>query len=121
MKRIIHHSRKMTVLHILGYGLLFAVIYEIGTLFFRFGLGMQTTSTTASWLAPLLLGVRIHHLYIGVMLGGVGKFASLRPFRATRNLLYTTAIGMIASDLAHHFVFLKLLTGSCEFDFTYPR
>ena len=119
MKRIITHDREIPLLRVIAYGLLLAVLYECGTAFCRFGLGMQTTSTTASWLGPLLLGIRVHHLYIGVLFGVVGKL--MRPMAAVRNLCYSSAIMLVVSDLAHHFIVLKLAIGSCEFDWFYPK
>lgn len=118
MKRIVTHCREIHLLRVIAYGLIFAVFYEAGTAFFRFGLGMETTKTTASWLGPLLLGIRIHHLYVGVVIGVIG--AIFRPISAIRNLLYSSAIMLITSDLAHHFIVLKLAIGSCEFDLFYP-
>ncbi|MFH1468454.1 MAG: hypothetical protein ABIO70_28955 [Pseudomonadota bacterium] len=98
-----------------GYGLALAVAMEAVTCLFRFGLGLQATRDTG-FLARLTFGLRIHHGYVGLLLI---LLAALRP-GLWRNLALIVGVGMLVSDLIHHFLVLWPITGSPQFDLTYP-
>jgi hypothetical protein len=93
-------------------------LFEAVTCAFRWGFDMQSTRDTA-FLAPLTLGVRIHHGY-------VGAFASAGAFAVpVDSWLFTWAlrigVALLVSDLIHHFVVLHWTTGDHQFDLTYPK
>ena len=61
-------------------------------------------------------GLRVHHGYIGIFLLPLAY-----PFpRGLRHALCIIAIGLIVSDLFHHFIVLWPIYGSPQFDFIYP-
>ncbi len=96
-------------------GLALAALIEAVTCLFRFGLGLQSTRDTA-WLARFTFGYRIHHGYIGalLLLGAV-----LPGPGAWRNMLVAVGVGLVVSDLVHHFIVLWGVTGSPEFHIRY--
>jgi hypothetical protein len=108
-------SRSRTAWRTLLHGLLLAGVIELITLISRFGFGLQTTRDTQQ-LAPWTLGLRIHHGYVGLL--GLMLWAML-PTGAWRRWVLMLSIGLIASDLVHHFVVLWPITGSPQFDLRY--
>jgi len=97
---------------------LFALI-EALTLLARFGFDLQATRDTASLLSPLTGGVRIHHGYLGVLalvLGGA--LGAGHP--GLRCWLMAIGLALVASDLFHHAVVLRIITGDSGFHLTYP-
>ena len=102
----------------LGLGL--AVLLEILTLALRFGLGMRSPTHTR-WIGRRTRGLRIHHGYPGFAAAplGAGLSFGLGP-SALGTALVIVGIGLLVSDLLHHFVALRLATGDHEFDLRYP-
>ena len=98
-------------------GLFCAVIMEAFTAALRFGADLQVTRDTGV-IGNITFGVRVHHGYIGLLLVPIA-FVFLRP--GMRKLVLIVAIGLILSDLIHHFLVLWPLTGSPHFDLFYPR
>ncbi len=99
------------------WGLVLASVIEALTAFFRFGLDLQATRDTA-WMAPYTFGIRDHHLYYGALLIVVSLFLKKGFWR---NACLIIGIGCFVSDLAHHFLVLWPITGSPQFDLTYPN
>jgi hypothetical protein len=97
------------------WGLVLAGAIELVTVILRFGMKLQATRDT-SMLASWTFGFRIHHGYIGVVL----LLLALPASGWLRNLLVIIGIGLVLSDLAHHFLVLWPITGSPEFDIRYP-
>jgi hypothetical protein len=95
------------------------ILFEAVTMMFRFGFNLQSTRDTASLISPITFGVRIHHGYIGVLLllSGVVLFRS-------ESILWRWIIcvgaALLLSDLIHHFLVLRLITGHSLFDLFYP-
>lgn len=98
-------------------GLGAAGVFELITLILRFGFGLQATRDTAA-LASLLQGYRVHHMYLGA---AVLILAPCIRDVACRNGIVAIGLGLVVSDLVHHFVVLRMMTGSAEFHFRYPR
>jgi hypothetical protein len=107
----------LSVAQAILWGVAFALAWEVMTCAVRFGLDMQSTRDTA-WLAPLTLGIRIHHGYIGVILIILAACISSAVWR---NLLLIVGVGFVVSDLVHHFLVLWPITGHHEFHLRYPR
>jgi len=103
--------------HVLVYGCVLAAAIELFTVWMRFGVGLQSTRDTMA-MAPWTLGLRIHHGYVGLVLLLACLVLGGRP--AIRNLIAMIGIGLLVSDLVHHFVVLWLTTGSPEFHLLYP-
>lgn len=98
------------------WGLITALGFEALTLVLRFGLSFETTRDTAM-IGSMTLGLRIHHGYIGLFILLLGL-----PFpKGIRQAVWIVGIGLILSDLVHHFVVLWLFVGSPQFDFVYPN
>lgn len=117
-RRVISHCSHLRLSRVFLLGLVLGMAIEVLTACCRFGLGMQSTRDT-EWMAALTFGLRLHHGYFGVILLGVAWMVwKSRP--GVRNLLAMIGVGLIGSDLVHHFVVLWLSTGSPEFDFVYP-
>lgn len=100
---------------ILASGLLLAIVIETITVILRFGFALQSTRDTAA-LGAFTLGLRVHHGYIGLLLVPLAWCFPL----GLRHAVWIIAIGLIFSDLAHHFIVLWYFTGSPQFDFVYP-
>jgi len=99
-----------------GRGLLLALALEGVTVGARFGLGLESTRDTG-FLARLTFGWRIHHGYIGLLLLAAVPF--LGSARA-RGWAIVLGVGLLVSDLVHHFLVLWPITGSPQFDLRYP-
>jgi hypothetical protein len=115
-------KRKIALLPRMGsaiafvYGSYLSIYFEAVTVILRFGFSMKSEATT-SGLAQFTFGYRIHHGYVGLLF----LVLSLLVFnRTVRNLLIIFGVGLFLSDLIHHFLVLKLLTGSDEFTIRYP-
>jgi hypothetical protein len=102
MPRHVTSSRR----RILIWTVIVTVIVESATLWLRFGRGVQATEFNKS--APLVL--QIHHMFWSVPLLIVAPFLLSRP--RIFDPLIGISVGLIISDLAHHFILLPLLTGT---------
>lgn len=100
-------------------GVLLAILFELLTIWCRFGRGLIATQHTAV-VGRFTRGVRIHHGYLGVF-SGIGGVGTLPAFEFAACLLFVLAIGLVLSDLVHHFLVLWPITGSHQFDLVYPR
>ncbi len=99
----------------LANGLVLAVVIEVIMAALRFGLGLESNQDTR-FLAQWTFGWRLHHGYIGV----IGLLLSwLVPAGRWRTGLVIVSIGLVVSDLIHHFLVLWLVTGSPEFHLRY--
>jgi len=96
--------------------LIYTFIIEAVTVFFRFGLGKESTKDTA-FLKHLTFGYRIHHGYIGLL--AVTLLPFLNMSGRTKNILIILGWSLVLSDLIHHFLVLWPVTGSPQFDFKY--
>lgn len=110
---------KMSRPSALRWGLVLAAVIELVTVFLRFGLGLQSTRDTG-FVQHLTLGLRIHHGYVGVVLLLFAWRMQLR-WPGVVNLFLVIGVGLVLSDLAHHFLVLWPITGSPQFDIFYPR
>lgn len=97
---------------------LLTALIEGVTCLFRFGMKLESTRDTASWVAPLTLGLRIHHGYVGLLLCLTALFLARESM--TRRMALFVGLPLLLSDLIHHFVVLWLVTGDPQFDLWYP-
>lgn len=100
-------------------GIWLAIAIECVTCFFRFGLNLQSTRDT-SWLRGLTFGLRSHHGYIGMLLLAAA-FLFAQENGLVRKLLIIVGIGLLLSDLIHHFLILWPICGSPSLDLVYPK
>jgi hypothetical protein len=91
---------------ILSWTVAVTVIVESATLRLRFGSGVQAAEFNRS--APLLL--QIHHMFWSAPLLFIAPFLLGRP--RIFDALIGVSLGLIVSDLAHHFLILPFLTGT---------
>jgi hypothetical protein len=91
---------------ILIWALAVTIVVESATLWLRFGRGVQAAEFNKS--APLLL--QIHHMFWSAPLLFIAPFLLGRP--RIFDALIGISLGLIVSDLAHHFLILPLLTGT---------
>ncbi len=96
--------------------LIYTFIIEAVTVFFRFGLGKESTKDTA-FLKHLTFGYRIHHGYIGLLAVTLLPFLNISG--RTKNFLIILGWSLVLSDLIHHFLVLWPVTGSPQFDLKY--
>jgi hypothetical protein len=82
-------------------------VVEAITLAVRFGTGVSAAQFSAAG-PPLVL--RIHHMFWSIPLLLIAPFVWRRPKIASA--LLGVAIGLVASDLLHHFLILPLLVGN---------
>ena len=100
---------------IIAYGFFWALIVEALTVFFRFGLEMQSQQETA-FLKQVTFGLRIHHGYIGLVLLVIAMVCQ-KPWMC--RLMIVAGIALTVSDLVHHFLVLWPITGHHDFFLTY--
>jgi hypothetical protein len=117
MTRIAADLAALSARGVVGWGLLLALAIEIATIVLRFGFGLKATESTG-FLASFTGGLRIHHGYAGAALLIAG-LALVDP--SLRKGVFVLGIGLLVSDLAHHFLVLWPLTGHHEFFFRYPK
>ncbi len=82
------------------------LLAEAITLWLRFGRGIEATEFNRT--APLLL--QIHHMFWSVPL--LVAIPLCRRWTRLNEALLGIALGLIVSDLMHHFVVLPLLVGN---------
>jgi hypothetical protein len=114
---MIDHCSKLSFIQVLLFGLCLAVGFELITVGMRFGLGLQSTRDTGV-LAAFTLGIRVHHGYFGLLLIGIAWAAIGNA--GLRNAMLIVGVGLLVSDLVHHFLVLWPITGSPEFHLVYP-
>jgi hypothetical protein len=96
-----------------------AVLIELVTAAFRFGLGLESTRDTASTVGLLTLGLRVHHGYLGLVLLLLSAVLWRKlPVYARWTTVWGAAL--VLSDLVHHFVVLWIVVGDPEFHLFYP-
>ena len=115
LTRLFAYCATLTLWKVLAFGLVLAIVFEAITAGFRFGLNLQSTRDTAA-IGGWTFGLRVHHGYIGLFLV---PLAWCFP-RGIRHALWMIGIGLIVSDLMHHFLVLWPITGEPQFDFIYP-
>lgn len=104
---------------LLIWSLVLTAAFEVVTVLLRFGFRLESTRDTASTVGRLTLGLRIHHSYIGLIIILLACFLWTRFPRAGFWLL-ATGIGLLLSDLIHHFLVLWVVFGDPQFDLVYP-
>ena len=110
---------------LLIYGLAIGFVFEVFTLILRFYFDLESTRDT-TLIGIFTGGIRLHHGYIGALLMLVAFFY----LRRAGNLSSTTftsmhwllafGVGLITSDVIHHFLVLWTMTGDPQFDLVYP-
>lgn len=93
---------------------LLTFIIELITVFFRFGLELKAREATHA-VSTLTFGLRIHHGYIGLLVMAASALAGEK----LKKYAFIAGAALFLSDLIHHFVVLKFITGSPEFDIFY--
>jgi hypothetical protein len=92
---------------VLAWTLGVAIFVEAVTIALRAGGGVNATEFNAT-APPLLL--QIHHMFWSLPLLAIVPFVWRRP--RLSSALSGIAFGLIASDLAHHFIVLPLTVGN---------
>ena len=118
-RQIIEYCSELSCAKILAFGLILGLAIELFTIWARFGLGMQAARVTAP-MGAWTFGIRLHHGYLGIAIGLIGWFVAAGNL-GLRNLLLMLCVGIIASDLMHHFLVLWIVTGSPQFDLFYRK
>ena len=95
------------------------IALEVLTCALRFGVGLESTRDTASTIGKLTFGLRIHHSYVGVVVL-IFAFVLLERIQKLGRYLLIAGIGLLFSDLIHHFLVLYPVTGSPHFHLWYP-
>jgi hypothetical protein len=116
LKQLLNRCAALNFRQVLVAGLALAILIEAFTVALRFGLGLSSTRDTASSIGMLTLGLRVHHGYIGLLLLPLGWCFPL----GLRHALWIIGIGLIFSDLAHHYLVLWPIAGTPQFDLIYP-
>jgi len=108
----------MTRISVLKGTVIWTMIFEAVTCLLRFGMRLESTRDTASTIGVLTFGLRIHHSYIGVALIPIAMLCERRWPRIARQVLMI-GMGLVLSDLIHHFIVLWYCVGSPQFDLFY--
>ncbi len=93
------------------------VIIELITILLRFGCNLRSQSNLR-FLGYLTGGVRIHHMNAGIIIFMIVPFLQIPLF--WQQAVLAAGAALVLSDLIHHFLVLWPITGSHEFDLTYP-
>lgn len=101
------------------WSLALTVVFEAVTILLRFGFRLESTRDTASTIGRMTLGLRIHHSYLGLIVILLACWLWTRFPRVSFWLL-ATGIGLLLSDLIHHFLVLWIVMGDPQFDLVYP-
>jgi hypothetical protein len=109
--------QELSWLEFTGTALLVTIVFEAITILLRFGFNLQANSDLA-FLSSWTGGLRIHHLKFGVLLCVIAFTTGIAP--QWYNALMIVGCALIGSDVTHHFLVLWPLTGSHEFNLTYP-
>ena len=99
--------------------LIFTIIIELITLLFRYGFSLDATTHTQA-MGAFTFGIRIHHLYLGILLLIVYPFMK-KLNKTLRTYFLAFGLSLVLSDAIHHFAVLWPLEGSPHFDLVYPR
>lgn len=110
--------QKLTWIEFTLAALLVTVVIEAITILFRFGFNMRANSDLA-FLSYWTGGLRIHHLKLGLLLCMVAFATGTAPY--WHNTMIIVGSALVVSDVTHHFLVLWPLTGSHEFNLTYPE
>jgi len=98
-------------------GLIAALLFELVTIFLRFGFKM-TSPTHTRPIARVTRGFRVHHGYPGV---GLLAAAPIMPMQTmVGSTVLILGIMLFLSDLIHHAIVLPICAGHHEFDIKYP-
>jgi hypothetical protein len=116
LRRTLEFCAKLSLIKVVLFGLLLTVLIEALTIAIRFLFLLESTRDTA-FFGTYTLGLRVHHGYIGLLLIPLGWCFP----RGLRHALWIVGIGLLVSDLVHHFLVLWPITGSPQFDFIYPN
>ena len=108
----------LSVNGILFWMAILTLVIEAITVLLRFGFKIQATQSTA-FIARFTFGIRIHHGYLGIVFIIVSLVADLPAYLS--NTLLILGSSLLLSDLIHHFVVLRLITGDPQFHLRYPR
>ncbi|MBO6512953.1 MAG: hypothetical protein JJ974_03165 [Phycisphaerales bacterium] len=98
-------------------GLAAALLFELATIFLRFGFNLSAPKVTKP-LSRFTNGYRIHHGYPGLAL-----LLLIPLFPLSQNmesLAIIIALMLAISDAFHHALILPILSGHHEFDIKYP-
>ena len=96
------------------------LVFELVTLVLRFGCGLRAGTVTAP-VGRLTGGLRIHHAYVGVLISALVVLAGKLLTETAFVWGLALGLGMVASDLVHHFIILWVVTGSHEFHVFYEH
>jgi hypothetical protein len=96
-------------------GLAFAMFVELLTVLLRFGFRLESQIHTKK-IGKITRGYRAHHGYYGVPLLA---FAAALPLGLAANVMIIAGLGLLVSDLIHHFLVLWPVTGHHEFFIRY--
>ena len=93
-----------------------ACFIEIITYIFRFGFGFHSRSIQKKLKFP----VRVHHMYIGIIIAIIGAFYSIILFpdfilNGSAITLLDLGITLALSDILHHFSVLPLFHQKIDF------
>jgi len=99
---------------------LLALVFELVTVVLRFGCGLRAGAVTAP-VGKLTGGLRIHHAYVGVLISALVVLAGKLLTDTAFVCGLASGLGLVASDLAHHFIVLWAVTGSHEFHIFYEQ
>ncbi len=111
--------RELSVRQIIIWSVLTTAILELITVILRFGFALESQRDTASTIGVLTMGLRIHHGYIGVVLVLAALALRKKLAPGLRHWMIVSGVGLFLSDMVHHFIVLKTVTGSAEFHFFY--
>jgi hypothetical protein len=113
-------SRKAVIL----WSFLLTVVFETITVVLRFGFQLTSTEQTASTVAVMTAGIRIHHSYIGVamLFAAWWMIDRIKPeYRIWMQWILICGWAMFWSDIIHHFAVLWPIEGDPQFDLVYPE
>jgi hypothetical protein len=102
------------------WSIVLTAVFEVITVFCRFGLNLESTRDTASTIGIITAGIRIHHGYLGLLIAAIALWG-LKAKPEIAKWALAIGVALVCSDAIHHFIVLWLTTGTPAFDLFYPH
>jgi hypothetical protein len=110
----------LTIAQIVVWSIVATIAIELVTIFFRFVLDLEASRDTLRTVGRVTKGVRVHHCYLGGAVLMVAAAGLMAQVSVLGQWMLVLGVGLVFSDLIHHFLVLQWAVGHHEFHLVYP-
>lgn len=110
----------LTIAQIIFLSLVATIVIELVTIFFRFVLDLQASRDTLKTVGRVTRGIRVHHCYWGAAVVIAAAAGLVAQVSVLGQWMLVLGVGLVLSDLIHHFLVLQWTVGHHEFHLVYP-